>query len=126
LAVTTDKATRKRLLDDAAHVAKDFADQQERAADYMVKQLELDRGNTKLEATLARLLERQERWSDLIGLWRGRLPSLSAVEARGVRVEIAACYLDRLDDPKQALDELEALLEESAGHLEACAQLERL
>ncbi|HLT37593.1 MAG TPA: hypothetical protein VK034_14970, partial [Enhygromyxa sp.] len=106
LAVTTDKATRKRLLDDAAHVAKDFADQQERAADYMVKQLELDRGNSKLEATLARLLERQERWSDLISLWRGRLPQLSAVDARALRVEIAACFLDKLDDPQKALDEL--------------------
>ncbi|HVI00949.1 MAG TPA: tetratricopeptide repeat protein [Enhygromyxa sp.] len=126
LAVTTDKATRKRLLDDAAHVAKDFADQQERAADYMVKQLELDRGNSKLEATLARLLERQERWSDLIALWRGRLPQLSPIEARALRVEIAACFLDKLDDSQQALDELESLLEESAGHSEACAQLERL
>src|SRR5690606_28347038 len=126
LAVTTDKATRKRLLDDAAHVAKDFADQQERAADYMVKQLELDRSNSKLEASLARLLERQERWSDLIGLWRGRLPSLSPIEARALRVEIAACFLDKLGDPQKALDELEALLEESAGHSEACAQLERL
>ncbi|WP_146662116.1 tetratricopeptide repeat protein [Enhygromyxa salina] len=126
LAVTTDKSTRKRLLDDAAHVAKDFADQQERAADYMVKQLELDRGNTKLEASLARLLERQERWRDLIELWRGRLPQLSSLEARELRVEIAACYLDKLDDPQQALDEIEALLEESAGHTDACAQLERL
>jgi tetratricopeptide (TPR) repeat protein len=126
LAVTTDKSTRKRLLDDAAHVAKDFADQQERAADYMVKQLELDRGNSKLESTLARLLERQERWSDLIALWRGRLPQLSPIEARALRVEIAACFLDKLNDPQQALDELESLLEESAGHTEACAQLERL
>lgn len=126
LAVTTDKDTRKRMLDDAAHVAKDFADQQERAADYMVKQLELDRGNSKLEATLARLLERQERWRDLIALWRGRLPALPPIEARELRVEIAACYLDKLSDPPQALDELESLLEESAGHGLACTQLERL
>ena len=126
LAATTDKATRKRLLDDAAHVAKDFADQQERAADYMVKQLELDRKNKKLEASLARLLERQGRWADLIALWRGRLPQLSPIEARELRVEIAACYLDRLASPEQALDELESLLEESAGHTNACAQLERL
>jgi tetratricopeptide (TPR) repeat protein len=126
LAVTRDQATRKRLLDDAAHVAKDFADQQERAADYMVKQLELDRGNAKLEASLARLLERQERWSDLIELWRGRMAQLPPIEARELRVEIAACYLDKLGDPQQALDELEALLEESAGHIQACALLERL
>ncbi|NVB41774.1 tetratricopeptide repeat protein [Pseudenhygromyxa sp. WMMC2535] len=126
LAVTSDEEIRKRLLDDASHVAKDFADQQERAADYMVKLLELDRGNSKLEANLARLLERQERWLDLIDLWRGRLPQLSAVEARSLRVEIAACYLDKLGDSQKAIDELEALLEESAGHEEACTQLERL
>ncbi|PRP90612.1 tetratricopeptide repeat protein [Enhygromyxa salina] len=126
LAVTTDKSTRKRLLDDAAHVAKDFADQQERAADYMVKQLELDRGNSKLEASLARLLERQERWGDLIELWRGRLSQLPAIEARELRVEIASCYLDKLADPQKALDELEGLLDESAGHPQACAQLEAL
>ncbi|MCA9701050.1 MAG: hypothetical protein KC431_26220, partial [Myxococcales bacterium] len=43
-----------------------------------------------------------------------------------LRVEIAACYLDRLADPQKAVDELESLLEESPGHAEACAQLERL
>ncbi len=126
LAVTTDKEQRKQLLDDAARVAKDFADQPSRAADYMVKRLELDRSNAKLEATLARLLERQERWADLIDLWRGRLAQLGSVEARSLRVEIAACYLDKLGDPQRALDELESLLEESAGHGDACALLERL
>ncbi|WP_157596466.1 tetratricopeptide repeat protein [Plesiocystis pacifica] len=126
LAVTTDVELRERLLDDASQVAKDFADQQDRAADYMVKLLELDRSNAKLEANLARLLERRERWEDLIELWRGRLPNLSAVEARNLRVDIAACYLDKLDVPERSLDELEALLEESPGHEGACALLERL
>lgn len=126
LAVTHDKDQRKQLLDDAARVAKDFANQPTRAADYMVKRLELDRANTKLEATLARLLERQERWADLIELWRGRVTQLGAVEARALRVEIAGCFLDKLADPQRALDELEALLDESPGHTDACATLERL
>ena len=126
LAVTKDKDQRKQLLDDAARVAKDFANQPTRAADYMVKRLELDRSNTKLEASLARLLERQERWSDLIELWRGRLAQLGSVEARALRVDIAACQLDKLGDPQRALDEIEALLEESAGHADACLLLERV
>ncbi|MFV8756331.1 tetratricopeptide repeat protein [Nannocystaceae bacterium ST9] len=126
LAVTKDKDQRKQLLDDAARVAKDFANQPARAADYMVKRLELDRSNTKLEASLARLLERQERWADLIELWRGRLGQLGPVEARALRVEIAGCYLDKLGDPAKTLDEIESLLEESAGHADACALLERL
>lgn len=126
LGVTKDKDQRKQLLDDAARVAKDFANQPTRAADYMVKRLELDRSNTKLEATLARLLERQERWADLIELWRGRLAGLGSVEGRALRVEIAGCFLDKLGDPSRALDEIEALLDESPGHADACATLERL
>ncbi len=126
LAVAPNVEARKRLLDDASHVAKDFAEQHGRAADYMVKLLDLDRGNTKLEATLARLLERQGRWRDLISLWRGRAGQLPPVEARALRVEIAGCYLERLDDPEQALDELERLLDESPGHEQSCALLERV
>jgi tetratricopeptide (TPR) repeat protein len=126
LGITKDKDQRKQLLDDAARVAKDFANQPTRAADYMVKRLELDRSNTKLEASLARLLERQERWADLIELWRGRLSQLGSIEARSLRVDIAACQLDKLGDPAKALDEIEALLEESPGHGDACALLERL
>ena len=123
---TTDEAKRRRLLDDAAHVAKDFAHQAGRAADYIRQLLVLDPSNTKLVTSLERLLERDERWNDLIELWRGLLPTLSVADARATRLKIAVCCLERLADLGQALEELGALVGESPDDAEACRYLETI
>lgn len=126
LDTTRDRARRKRLLDDAAHVAKDFADQAARAVDYMSLQLDIDRHNLKLAASIERLLERQGRWQDLIDLWTSRLPELAPNDARDTRVRIAATYIDKMAAPAAALKELTVLMEESPGHAGGCEQLERI
>ncbi len=126
LAVTRDASRRRQLLNDASHVARDFATAPSRAADYMVELIGMEPGNTKLEISLARLLERQARWEDLINLWRAKLERLSPVEARDMRVTIARCYLDKLNQPKAALAELSIVVEELAGHPASCAELERI
>ncbi|MEM6293714.1 MAG: tetratricopeptide repeat protein [Myxococcota bacterium] len=123
---TRDPAARKRLLDDAAHTAKDFAKKPGRAVDYMQLQLELDAGNEKLAKNIERLLERQNRWEDLIELWQNRLPELAPPQARIVRLKVARTFLDHLEAAADALPELRALVEESPGHPEACAELEKL
>ncbi|MCA9709452.1 MAG: hypothetical protein KDK70_26665, partial [Myxococcales bacterium] len=126
LQTTRDKDRRRKLLDDAAHVAKDFADEPARAVDYMQSLLELDPDNGKLAANIERLLERQGRWKDLVELWQTRIPRLSVDQGRATRVRIAAVQLDHLEAPKAALDELRLLLDEAPGHAEGCAQLERI
>ncbi|MGB1013402.1 MAG: hypothetical protein ACPG4T_04645, partial [Nannocystaceae bacterium] len=126
LAETRDKSTRKQLLSDAAHLAKDFAGEPDRAADYMTELLLLGGDNQKLETSLARLLERQNRWEDLIALWRRKLDVLSPVEARNLRVKIACCYREQLAQYAKALDELSSVLTESPGHEGSCAELEQL
>ena len=126
LDTTRDRARRKRLLDDAAHVAKDFADQAARAVDYMSLLLDLEPHNLKLAASIERLLERQGRWQDLIDLWKSRLAELSATDARDTRVRIAATYIDKVGAPAAALRELTVLMEESPGHTGGCEQLERI
>ncbi len=126
LAATDDDGKRRRLLDDAAQLARDFADQPDRAADYMQQLLRLDPSNGQLANSLERLLERQERWKDLIELWSSRLPELSAKDARIARIRIAKCWLERLQQPDHALEQLRVLLGESPGHIEACNQLERV
>lgn len=123
---TTDEEKRRRLLDDAAHVAKDFAHQSGRAADYILQLLALDPTNAKLIGSLERLLERDERWQDLIDLWRGLMPQLPVGEARATRLKIAVCSLERLKSPEQALDELGALVGESPDDQEACRYLETI
>ncbi|MBL4689226.1 MAG: hypothetical protein JKY37_31830, partial [Nannocystaceae bacterium] len=126
LETTRDPGRRRRLLDDAAHVAKDFADQPGRAVDYLQALLELDPSNEKLAGVIERLLERQSRWEDLVDVWQGRLSLNSVERAREIRVKIAACFLDKLEAPSSALDELRALVEESPGHRAGCEQLERV
>lgn len=126
LEITRDEARRKKLLDDAAHVAKDFADDPGRAVDYMQALLELEPGNNKLAAAIERLLERQRRWEDLVELWQAQIPRLPVDEGRTTRVRIAAVFLDHLEAGGPALDELRILLDESPGHAGGCAQLERI
>lgn len=126
LETTTDKSRRRQLLDDAAHVAKDFADDPARAVDYMQAQLDLDPENNKLASTIERLLERQDRHADLVEHWRRRLPRQAVEDARASRVRIAACLVDHLQAYDTSLAELSALLDEAPSYGPACEQLERI
>lgn len=123
---TREPKARARLLDDAAHTAKDFAKRPNRAVDYLQLQLELDPSNLKLAKNIERLLERGNRWEDLVELWENRLPELTAPEARRARLRIAQVSIDHLEAAAPALEELRTLVEESPGHPEACAELEKL
>jgi len=126
LASTRDLERRKKLLDDAAHIAKDFAQRPSRAIEYMLLQLDLDPSNHALASAIERLLEREQRWKDLIALWKHHLPQLRVDDARRTRLRIATAYLDHLDAPAPALAELTALLGEVPGHEAACVQVERV
>ncbi|MEM7160755.1 MAG: hypothetical protein AAF799_48425, partial [Myxococcota bacterium] len=126
LETTRDAKRRRKLLDDAAHVAKDFADAPGRAVDYMQSLLELEPDNTKLAANIERLLDRQRRWEDLVELWQAQIPRLPVDEGRNRRVRIARVFLEHLEAAGAALDELRLLLDESPGHAEGCAQLEKI
>ena len=100
---TSSDEVRSEILGEAANVAKEFADKPELAADYLLGQVAIDRDNSKLSATVERLLERLGRFADLVGLWEGRITQLPASEARDLRVRIAGVYLARLDKPVPAL-----------------------
>jgi hypothetical protein len=126
LATADEPHKRKRLLEDAAQVAKDFADDGDRAARYLGQLLVLDPDNEQLATSLERLLERQERWGDLIELWHSCLDRLSADEARELRLKIAEVWLDKKQEPQRALEVLRDLLDDSPGNARACAELERI
>ena len=102
-AANADKARRLELLEEAAQIAKDFANHAQRAIRYFEQLLELKPGNIRLTAALERLYERHGCHRELITLRGIRLQSLPPDEAQRERSRIAALWLDELNDPSSAL-----------------------
>ena len=75
---------------------------------------------------LERLFEKQARYHDLIKLWNARLSVQGKEQALATRARIAACWLDNLASPGEALKATEALLTESKDPSAACGLLERI
>lgn len=121
-----DKTRRKRWLREAAQLAKDVANQPEKAIHYYQQLLPLVPDDAQVNTGLERLLERHERWADLIALWEGRLEGQSKKDRERSRARIAACWLDNLGDPQNALAAVKPLLLEADDDRESTALLERI
>lgn len=121
-----DKAARVRLLREVSQLAKDVANRPEKAITYYAQLLALVPDDQRVSQSLERLLERHERWADLIGLWEGRLEGQSKKEREKSRVRIATCWLENLGDPQSALAATKPLLNEADDDAESCALLERI
>jgi tetratricopeptide (TPR) repeat protein len=124
--VHKDKARRVRLLREAAQLAKDVANQPEKAIGYYKQLLPLAPDDVQVHTGLERLLERHERWTDLIALWESRLDSQSKKDRERSRARIAACWLDNLRDPANALGAAKLFLLDAEDDHEPCALLERI
>lgn len=115
------------LLEEAAQTAKDFAGRSDRAVDYLGQLRTLRPDDAGVAGNLERLLERAERWSDLIEFWRATLDTRSGADAHAQRMRIASTYLDKLGDSAGALREVKAALaQEPKDATEAVAMLERI
>jgi tetratricopeptide (TPR) repeat protein len=126
LEATKDKARRIRLLREAAQLAKDVSNQPEKAITYYQRLLPLVPEDAQVNQSLERLLERHERWKALIALWESRLESQSKKDREKSRARIAACWLDNLQDPQNALGAVKPLLVEAEDDKESTALLERI
>ncbi|MEM7606421.1 MAG: tetratricopeptide repeat protein, partial [Myxococcota bacterium] len=111
IARTPDTHRRATLLEEAAQTAKDFASAPDRAAAYLLELFELRPKDRALASSLERLLERQERYADLVRLWRSQALQAEAEEAQGLRLRIAEALFDRLEQPGDAIGELKELLD---------------
>ena len=125
IAATEDPAHRVDLLGEAAQVARDLAGRADRAIEYLGALVALRPGDAPVTASLERLLEREGRYRELVALQRSRLGGLDAAEGRRLRAVIAACLLDKLDSPAEALDESEGLLDDPATATTTTLLLER-
>ena len=123
---TRDTQRRVRLLREAAELAKDVANQPDKAIGYYQALLPLTPDDGHVSQSLERLLERHERWSDLISLWESRLDGQSKKEREKSRARIASVWLDSLGDPARALAAAKPLLAVAEDDTESCALLERV
>lgn len=121
---TDQTGRRMQLLEEVAQVAKDFAGEPDRAVDYMTRLFSLDPSNASLSASLERLLERQERWRDLVALHEARIGTQTKARARDTRLKMAACYLERLSDTGRALQQAKLVLTEAPEYRPAFETVE--
>ena len=118
-AASADKERRLELLEEAAQIAKDFANHSKRAIGYLEQLLELKPGNVRLSAALERLYERHGCHRELIGLLGNRLPQLTPDDAQRERARIAGLWLDELGDASSALIVIEDIIANTLAEGEA-------
>lgn len=109
-AAGADKERKLELLEEAAQIAKDFANHSKRAIGYFEQLLELKPGNARLSSALERLYERHGCHRELIGLRGNRIVLLPLEEAQKERARIATLWLDELGDASSALIVIEDIL----------------
>ncbi len=123
----TDSLERQiQLLEDAARVAKDLADDADRAIAFLEKLVPLRPGDQQLRASYERLLERGERFRELIALWDSGVSDLPPDEAERVQVQIATCWLDKLRNPPAALEVMQRVLAANRTQEQALTLTERI
>ncbi|HEX4423645.1 MAG TPA: hypothetical protein VH165_37300, partial [Kofleriaceae bacterium] len=123
---TKDRARRIRLLREAAQLAKDVANQPDKAIGYYQRLLPLTPEDGQISQSLERLLERHERWAELIALWESRLEGQSKKDRERTRQRIAQVWLENLRDPQRALAAAKPLLAEADDDKEPTQLLERI
>lgn len=126
LARTEVESHRIELLEEAARIAKDFAGQATRASDYLKQLLALKPEDDFLSQSLERRLEQQERWADLVEVWKVRIRVVPPQDGLALRASVADVFLAKLNNAEQALAEVEELLALEGGAQPGVELLERL
>ena len=116
---------RRKLLEEAAGVAKDFLGSAERAIGYLQELFVSRPTDPHLAASLERLLDKEQRWEALQTLWVARLEVLTGAEAHELRTRLANLRLDHLHNVAGALADAQQLLKVREDDA-ACKVLERI
>jgi len=126
LARLKDGQQRRKILQEAAGVAKDFLGEMDRAIGYLDELFRSRPSDPHIASALERLLEKEEKWGDLARVWQTRLDYLSGNDAHELRGRLATLRLDRLADPTGSLADARTLLGEKGDDGPACQVLERI
>lgn len=125
IAGAVDAAEREDLLDEAALAAKDLANDTDRAIAYLEQLVPLRPGDSRLDATLERLYERQGDPKKLVAMLEKRLKGLEGGELIQLELRLAGLWLDA-GDPVKAFELTEQALEADADQDSAYDLLERI
>ncbi|MFO0692988.1 MAG: tetratricopeptide repeat protein [Polyangiales bacterium] len=126
IASASDAGRREQLLEEAYQTARDFAADPAASVRYLEQLVALRPKDVALAQNLERLLERNERWDDLVRFLRAQLPSRGAAEQHEVRLRVFALLGDKLGDVRRALEEARALLAAPGDAAVVVAALERI
>ena len=119
--------TRKlALLEEAVQTARDFANAPDAAIDYLQQTLALSPDDASAAQSLEKLLEKRERFPDLVTLLRARLGAQSEADARSSRLRIAELLLERVEDLEAVVTACEELVADPAARVAAVGMLERV
>ena len=128
--VRADDVRKAALYEDAAQIAKDFANDSDRAVFYLEKLLALRPTDAHLIASLERLYERRGAHRELVGLLSQQLTSQKGVDAQRTRSRIAHLWLDELKEPERALEVAEEIqknaISRESGEVDPFALIERV
>ncbi len=127
LAGLADGPRFRRLLQEAATVARDSGDSA-RAASYLRRLFEATPGTAEVASELERLLEKLGDFAALAAVLAKRLGLAAGHDAVDLRQRLAGLYLDRLGQPDKVLDEVDKLLVSPAlaDDRVACALAEKI
>jgi tetratricopeptide (TPR) repeat protein len=125
LARAEPASERIELLREAAMAARDFAGNAERAIEYFERLNAETPGDSRVEASLERLYERNGKKRPLIELLSLRLRGAKPSDQNELLGRIAALWLD-LNEPSEALTLAARLLGAPAGEKDGVALLERI
>ena len=120
-----DPGVRVETLREAAMAAKDFADHPDRAIHYFVQLDELTPGDSRVEAALERLYDRQGQWRPLIDLLTRQMANASGEVQHQLRARVASLWL-KIDEPLSAFALVEKMAEARPDAPEVIELLEQL
>lgn len=110
LKATEDANRRADLLNEVAIIAEEITGDQNRAIHYYERILELEPGHDQAIFALDKLYASQERWQNLADLLLRRLSLAGSADTSVLKLRLGTLLMNRLNDPKAALNHLEEVL----------------
>jgi tetratricopeptide (TPR) repeat protein len=125
LAATEDQARRIDLLSQVALVTEEITNDANKAIHYYERVLELEPANDQAVFSLDKLYASHERWQKLAELLERRIQLAGGADTTQLRLRLGTLLMNRLGDPKAALNHLEEVVSADSSIREARELVEK-